>query len=346
MQSLDSRRMADPKPAYLLQGDDEVKIDGWRSRVRERAADDPDATLEVFPDKAPAEEVAAALSSMTLAMGRRWILVEGVERWKDKEVQAVAAALGGLPADTIVVLIAAGAIKREKGKERPPAPTALIKAVEKCGGEVTTYKAPTASRYAGWAAEQAGKVGLSLTPDAAQALVNRVGETDGRPPRLQERRVMRELEKIAVYAPEDARVDLDVVEALTAPDAEARVHQLADALVDGDTTLALTLAEDLRDRGAEMMHIVYVLLRKVGDTRRVWAMLEDGAATQEVAAALRVPPFIAKRIMAEAERADGARLERLTSALADLDYAVRGGANVDAGTELTLMVAGAERTGG
>ena len=35
----------------------------------------------------------------------------------------------------------------------------------------------------------------------------------------------------------------------------------------------------------------------------------------------------------------------LASALADLDYAVRGGANVDAGTELTLMVAGAERAG-
>ncbi len=68
----------------------------------------------MFPDKAPADEVAAALSSMTLAMGRRWMLVEGVERWKDKEVQAVAAALGGLPADTIVVLIATGAIKRDK----------------------------------------------------------------------------------------------------------------------------------------------------------------------------------------------------------------------------------------
>lgn len=333
--------MADPKPAYLLQGDDEVKIDGWRSRVRQRASDDPEATIEVFPDRTPVEEIAAALSSMTLAMGRRWMLVEGVERWKDKEVQSVVEALKGLPADTTVVLIATGAIRRGKPG---PAPAKLVKAVEKCGGEITTYKAPTASRYAGWAADQAGKVGLSLTPDAAQALVNRVGETEDRPPRLRERRLMRELEKIAVYAPEDARVDLETVAALTAPDVEARVHQLADALVDGDTALALTLAEDLRDRGEEMMHILYGLLRKVGDTRRVWAMLEDGASTQEVAAALRVPPFIAKKIVAEARRADGARLERLASALADLDYAVRGGANVDAGTELTLMVAGAERT--
>ena len=75
-------------------------------------------------------------------------------------------------------------------------------------------------------------------------------------------------------------------------------------------------------------------------------MLEEGGSTKDVAAALGVPEWKARPIIAQAERADGARLERLASALADLDYAVRGGANVDAGTELTLMVAGAERTGG
>jgi DNA polymerase III subunit delta len=330
--------MADPKPAYLIQGDDEVKIDAWRKRVHDRAAQDPDAVLEVFADGV-ADEVAAAMCAMTLALGRRWILVEGVERWKDKEVKLVAEALPALPDQTIVVLIASGAIKRD----RNPAPAALVKAVEKAGGDVVTLKAPTTAKYAGWATEQAGKVGLRMAPDAAQALVNRVGETDDRPPRLRERRLMRELEKIAIYAPEGGRVDLDTVDALTAPDVEARVHDLADALLDGDTALALTLAEDLRGRGTEMMHILFGLLRKVHDVRRAWALREEGASTQEVASALRVPPFIAKKIIGQAERADGDRLERIYSALADLDYAVRGGANVDAGTELTLMVAGVAR---
>lgn len=335
--------MADPKPAYLLQGDDEVKIDGWRSRVRQRAADDPEATIEVFPDKTPAEEVAAALSSMTLAMGRRWMLVEGVERWKDKEVQSVAEALNGLPADTIVVLIATGAIKRDKGKEKPPAPAALVKAVEKCGGEITTYKAPTASQYAKWTVEQASKVGLSMSLEAGQALADRVGQDDSR--RLHERRLMRELEKIAIYAPKDARVDVETVEELTASDAEARTYELADALVDGNLALAVSLAEDLRDRGADIMYVLFALLRKVGDTRTAWAVLEEGGSRKHVAAALSMPEWKARPIVAQAQRADGTRLERLASALADLDYAVRGGANVDAGTELTLMVAGAERTG-
>ena len=113
--------MADPKNVFLVQGDDEVKIDGWRKRVHDRAAGEPDSTLELFPDQTPAEEVAAAMSAMTLAIGRRWMLVEGVERWKEKDVKVVTDALTGLPPDTMLVLIASGSVRREKGKERPPA---------------------------------------------------------------------------------------------------------------------------------------------------------------------------------------------------------------------------------
>ena len=69
-------------------------------------------------------------------------------------------------------------------------------------------------------------------------------------------------------------------------------------------------------------------------------MLERGASTQELASALRVPPFVAKQIAAQAGRADAARLEQALERLADLDYAVRGGTNLDAVTGLTLTLAG------
>jgi DNA polymerase III subunit delta len=329
--------MADSKTVFLVQGDDEVKIDSWRQRVHDRAAEEPESTLEVFPDQTPADEVAAAMSAMTLSIGRRWMLVEGIERWKEKDVKLVTEALTGLPPDTMLVLIASGQIKRD----RSPAPAKLVKAVEKCGGEVTTYQAPKSSQYAKWTSDQAAQLGLVMPVEAAQVLADRVGEDDKR--HLHERRVMRELEKIAIYGPPEGRVDVETVEELTASDAEARTYELADALVEGDTALAVSLAEDLRSRGADIMYVLFALLRKVRDTRVAWAVLEEGGSTKDVAAALGVPDWKARPIKAKAERADGPRLERLASALADLDYAVRGGANVDAGTELTLMVAGAER---
>jgi len=261
--------------------------------------------------------------------------VEGVERWKEKDVKLVAAALEGLPPNTTVVLVACGQIRRDK----VPAPAKLMKAVEHCGGEEKKFPAPKSAGYGKWVMEQAAGIGLALTPDAAQMLVHRIGEDEKR--RLRERRVMRELEKIAIYAPEGGRVEVDTVEELTAPDGEARTYQLADALVDGDHARATVLAEDLRDRGADIMYVLFALLRKVRETRAAWAALEAGGSTKQVASALGIPEWRARTIKATAERADGAWLERLEAALADLDYAVRGGTNVDAATELTLLVAGA-----
>ena len=46
--------MADLKPAYLIHGDDDAKIDEWRTRVRRRAeAEHGPGGLEMFDAQAP-----------------------------------------------------------------------------------------------------------------------------------------------------------------------------------------------------------------------------------------------------------------------------------------------------
>ena len=99
----------------------------------------------------------------------------------------------------------------------------------------------------------------SCRREAAQALVDRVGEDDKR--RLHERRRdARAGEDRDLRSRRSARVDVETVEELTASDVEARTYELADALVDGDTALAVSLAEDLRDRGADIMYVLFALL--------------------------------------------------------------------------------------
>jgi DNA polymerase-3 subunit delta len=185
--------------------------------------------------------------------------------------------------------------------------------------------------------EQGAELGLVVSEDAAQALVERVGTDDNR--NVRQRRLMRELEKLAIYAPEAGRVDLATVEAATMSDVEARAFELADAVIEGNREHALLLAEDLRDRGAEMMHIVFAMLRQLRQARTAAAMLEAGASKQEIASALRLPPFIANQIAARAGRADPAALERSLDALAELDYTVRGATDRDPVTALTLILA-------
>ncbi len=324
--------MADLKPAYLAHGDDQVKLDNWRRRLRARAAEEGQSTtLEVLSgDRVTGEAFAEATGALTLAVGRRYVLADGVERWKEKDVKQAAEALKALPPETVVLLIAAGKMTRGKG----PAPETLVKAVQGIGGDVQLCAAPRPAQMPGWITERARELGLVVSADAAHALLERVGP--------EQQRLMRELEKIACYAPDGERVERETVEALTASDLEARAYELADALIEGDSERALLVAEGLRVQGEEIMHIVFAMLRQLRQARRAAAMAETGASSQEIASALRVPPFVAKQIAARAERADTAQLDRALEQLAELDYAVRGAANRDAGTALTLTLAGAD----
>jgi DNA polymerase-3 subunit delta len=334
--------MADLKPAYLVHGDDDAKLDSWRERLRARARDEgPSTSLEVLAgDALTIDAFVEATGALTLSVGRRYVLADGVDRWKEKDVKQAAEALNALPPDTVVLLLAAGKVVRRRDQPpRGPAADALAKAVAAIGGEVQLCEAPSPSRYPGWTVEQGAELGLAVSDDAAQALVERVGTDEHRT--IRQRRLMRELEKLAIYAPEGGRVDRETVEAVTMSDVEARAYELADAVIEGQRERALLLAEDLRDRGAEMMHIVFAMLRQLRQARTAVAMLEAGASKQEIASALRVPPFIANQIAARAGRGDPAALERTLEELAELDYTVRGAANRDPVTALTLTIAAA-----
>src|SRR3954451_9906767 len=105
--------MAEMKSLYLIAGGDQAKIDATRTRLRERAeSDGGSAALEVFEGEGRAapdhEALLAAIPAMSLTEARRYLLADGVERWRDRQLDAVAAALDSLPPGLSVVLIARG----------------------------------------------------------------------------------------------------------------------------------------------------------------------------------------------------------------------------------------------
>jgi DNA polymerase III subunit delta len=315
------------KPAYLIWGDDEVRLDDWRSRLRARVAGEgSSAALELLrDDRLSGQTVAAAISTLTLSVGRHYVLADGIERWKERDVKEVATALADVPAGTVVVMIAGG-----------KAPPGLSKAVEKAGGEVHACEAPKAAGYPSWVTERARELGLALDRDAAQVLVERVGEDEQRRPRQQ--RMVRELEKLATFAGGERVLGVEDVDALTASAVDARIYELADAVIEGDPAGALRIAEDLRGRAEDMMHILFALLRQLRQCRRTWALVSAGRSLRDVQSELRVPPFVARRVVAQARRADPDQLERALDVLADLDYAIRGAGQLDADSALTIAL--------
>ncbi len=119
------------KPAYLIHGDDHGRIAERRRRLRELAEEQSGAQgVELFEgDAATPEAIAGALNALTFAIGRRFIVVDGVERWTEKQLEPLTAALKDIPPDTTVAFFA-----REDGRLK--APKGLHDAVKKAGGDI------------------------------------------------------------------------------------------------------------------------------------------------------------------------------------------------------------------
>ncbi len=149
--------------------------------------------------------VAGALAAMTLALGRRVLIVDGVERWRGQEVEKELSALfGEMPADTTLAMFA-------REEVRAKAPEALDEGREEGGWErcgAGDGEAPRAARVGGAAGARAGA--RARCGGRAGAL-EQVGE--------RQQRLLRELEKIALYSGGGA-VSAEEVTALAAQSAE------------------------------------------------------------------------------------------------------------------------------
>ena len=314
--------MADLKPAYLICGDDGAKIDAWRARVRRRAeAEHGPGGLESFDARADeASAVAAALAALTFAAGTRYLLVDDVGAWKAAEIQPLVDALATPTPDAVLVLVVRG--KPLKG---------LVKAVEGVGGEIHEYAAPKPWELPRWATGRARELGLGLDGEAAKLLVALAGPS--------QQRIAGELEKLRTALHPETTVRAEDVERLVAGEASAKVYDLADALARGDIEAALRLAEELTAQGERPSRFVYPVVGRLREVHRAVALLEAGSAEKELAGALKLPPWRAKKVLALARHAERGPLERAVCRFADLEVELRGGGSLDEGTAVTLALA-------
>jgi DNA polymerase III subunit delta len=317
--------MAAWKPAYLIHGDAHGRIAERRGKLRAMA--EAEAGVEgvevIEGDAATPEAAGAALNAMTFAVGRRFIIVDGVERWKDAEVEAqLVPALKDVPADTTIAFFA-----REDGRAKAPANlVALVKKV----GNVAVEATPKARDLPQWAIEEAKGLGVTLERPAAQALVSSVGE--------RQQRLLRELEKLAIEHGPGATLGTEEVEA-AAHSAERQVWGLVDSFVVGDRPAATRAFLELRAQGESIARLVPLMARRVRDVLAVAARLEAGESPAQVKETIKGSPLAADRRIKEARATDADALRRALEALADLEVATRGGSELDDDTAALRAIA-------
>jgi DNA polymerase-3 subunit delta len=314
------------KPAYLIHGDDHGRIAERRRRLRGLAESESGAQgIELFEgDAATPEGVAAALNAMTFALGRRFIVVDGVERWTDRQLEPLEVALKSIPPDTTVAFFA-------REDNRIQAPKRLHDAVKKAGGDISAEGSVKPWELPKWVIARARELGLQLEPDTARALIAHVGD--------RQQRLLRELEKLALYAGSGARIDSALVDELTAPSAEHKAWSLADAIVSGDASAATGLFLTLRSHGERVSGLLYSMSQRVRTAHDVACALEAGVPAAQVKRKLRMPARAADRLIADAGRTGSEKLQGMIEELAELELASRGGGSGGAGEDTAALLA-------
>jgi DNA polymerase-3 subunit delta len=307
------------KAAYLIHGDDHGRIAERRSRLRAMAeAETGSAGVEVFEGEASTPEaVAAALSAMTFAMGRRFVIADGVERWKDSQVEPVLEALATVDPETLTVAFFA----REDAKLKLPA--GLAKAVEKAGGQIAEESQVKPRALPGWVVKAGDDLGLKVDNLAAKALVAHVGD--------RQQRLLRELEKLALEHGDGAVIGVDEVHESCAGSAERKLWTLADALVAGDTKGATRALLELRQQGERLPGLLYNMVRRLRDALAIAEAMAAGQPPAQVKKGLRMPGYAADRLIADVQRRDVDAFRRALELMADLEVESRGGIGTVAG---------------
>ena len=312
------------KPLYLIAGSDGAKIDATRARLRARAEREGGAAaLEVFeaaegrgmPDH---DALLTAIPAMSLMDSRRYLLADGIERWRDKQLEPVVAALADLPPDLTLVLIC---------RDKPAAK--LLRAVKAAGGEVHEFEAPKAREMPRVLIGEAQRLGFRLDAAAARMLVDRMGVN---PVRLRN-----ELERLALWAGDGGEVGVAELTEMIADTSEAAVWTLSDALIESDAAAALRIGERLIGQGENVTGLIYGLASRLRSACSAAAQLEEGISPQQVESSLKMHPYAAKQLVKRLQGTDLASLRAATETLADLELWCRGGA--DYGDELAFTLA-------
>lgn len=307
---------ADPlKPVYLLTGNDRPKIVRALRRLRARFGDESVELLTA--ESTTGDDAVAACNALGLFAGGdggRLVVVEGVERWKKADAEAVTAYLSDPVPGAVLALVAGEALRSD----------AIPKAVGK-SGQVLAYDAPKPRDLPGWVRAQFDARGATAEPDAARALVEIVGDDLTA--------LATEADKIATWAG-DRPVERSHVEALATPAREATAWAITDAWGERDLPALLAAAEAELER-REPFGISTRLTAHVALVRGAKLLAAEGLPTREIAKRLKVHEFRVRKALGHADRYGQDELDAAVVRLAALDAAIKGASRLSGELELT-----------
>jgi DNA polymerase-3 subunit delta len=272
-------------PVYALVGAERLLVSealqALRAKVLTKAADfNRD---ELVPGEDAIEKLVTAAGTLPMMAPRRWVHLAEVQAVKATDFDPLLAYLADPSPQTVLVL------SGEKVDQR----TKLGLALAKSGG-LFVFEAPRQQDLPAFIEQRARRRDVVIDPDAAQLLADLVGADVGS--------IERSLEKVSLHAGAGQVVTSDDVEAMVAPTRVHSIFELTDAIGSRDLGKATLLLRNAIGGGASALAVLSMITRQFRLILQVKTMRERGASSRDIASMVRIPPFLADSLVAQARR--------------------------------------------
>lgn len=329
---------------YILHGTDDFALAEFLAGLKGKLGDPATAELNTTTLEGRSlglSDLRGAVGTLPFLAKRRLVIVDGyVGRLMGKEedqpesvgagassgrqaLKELVGVLDDVPETAALVLVE----KRELASSN-----AVLKWAAASDGRafVKSFPIPKGPELVKWIVERAKSLGGAFRPQAAQLLASAVGDD----PRLGAQEVL----KLLTYVNFERPVEPDDVERLTPYTGEANVFAMVDALGQQNGRRALEMLRKLlRQQDAGFAFAMMVRqFRLLLQTRE---LMDKHATEREIAEALRVHPFVAGKLMAQAKGHTLPDLEGVYRKLLDVDLAIKT-SQIDDEVALDMLVVG------
>jgi DNA polymerase-3 subunit delta len=315
------------KPVYLLTGSDRPKIETALARLRRHFQ--PEAVELVSAQEISGSDAAAHCNAGSLFGDARLVVVDGVDGrrnadgrlvhgWKAADVKSIEEYLASPAPGAVLALVA-----EELKKDAP-----LTKLCAK-RGDVLAFEVPKRN-VAQWITERFGQAGARAEPEAAAALLQLVGDDF--------QQLANEVDKLATWADGEPIGEREV-ELLVAAVADTPTFALTDAWAQRDTARTLDASETIFERDGKSRRdtaprLAGALANHVVRLRQCQKLAAEGMRPREAAGMLKMHPFYAEKVFAQAANFSEDELRAAVVRLAALDLGLKGKSKLTPDLEL------------
>ena len=305
--------MSDQVPVvYLLHGEDEFGIKEFIRSMQEKLGDPSMAEMNTtwLDPGADLQSIRSTGSAIPFLTPRRLVVVEETaQRYKAADEQKkFTAMLESLPQSTALALVEYKTLTEKNW---------LLKWANKNQEHayVRAYSVPQGAKMADWIRKYAADQGGEISFQAAALLAEGVQDST--------RTAALEVDKLLAYVNYQRPVDVDDVEAAAAfGGGPVDYFAFLDAIAARNSRKAMAMLEKLLDE-RDHLGLFFSLVshfRLVLQTREIY---ENGGQDQEVARQLKIHPYRAKKMLAQARTLPLKALEQIYLRLQTLDQAIK-----------------------